>query len=130
MRKAPTLRVRPNPDYARDQYGEPCCAVMYEGVVSRYVGARIDQERSKAENRVCFLFDAYDDVEVPDTGYYRNALAAGELLAAPSCTYTRPLARIVADSSEHEAFMQASLARFLGETPPSATSTPQTSSRK
>jgi hypothetical protein len=113
-RKPKTLRVRPNPDFARDQYGEPCAALMVEGVVDRFVGARVDFERSKAENRVCFLFDATTDVEVPDTRYYRNALASGELLASPSCEHTRPLARIVADSAEHDAFSADSLARFLG----------------
>lgn len=120
LRKPKTLKVRPNPDYARDQYGEPCCAVMIEGVVNRYVGAVLDHERSKAEGKVYFVFDPDTDVVVPDTRYYRNALASGELLASPSCEYTKPLAKIVAESADHDAFSKDSLARFLGpETEPS-----------
>lgn len=124
LRKPATLRVRPNPDFARDHHGEPCCAVMVEGVVDRWVGATVDRARSAEEKRICFLFDCDSDVEVPDTRYYRNALASGELAASPSCAKTGELSRFVAGSSEHDAFCRDSLARFLGPDEPRAPAAP------
>ena len=40
------IRVYPNPYHAIDGRGEPQCAVPYPGTLDRYIGARIDHEKS------------------------------------------------------------------------------------
>lgn len=75
------LKLRCNPEHVLDANGEGICATPFEGMDGRvYVGAAIDHVKSKAENRVVFLFSREAVVEVPVTAYYLRKLEDRELL--------------------------------------------------
>lgn len=97
-----TLLVLPNPYAHLDARGRPSAAFAFEGMSGRdrYVGAQIDHARTKKLGRVVFVPAGYDPpkgageahlmaawaclqpLAVPDTSYYRRALAHGDLLPA------------------------------------------------
>lgn len=93
----PTMKVRCNPGHALDHKGEGAAAVPFEGdrgVLTRWIGAEVDHERSKKLDRHVFEFAPERDVEVPVTAYYTRKLAHEELLPAPTCKVANKFAPV------------------------------------
>lgn len=80
-----TMKVLANPSAILDEYKQPVCLVPWPGNPERFVGATLDEKKTRETGRFTFIVTD-EPVEVPCRGpvgaYFVRKLSEGELLPA------------------------------------------------